>query len=67
MRAAQGQVAVRHELDGLLTPSRDIWDAIVQDEIRTVLREPVPEREKVLALVEIVERERQRGCVGEER
>lgn len=54
-------------LNGLLTPSRDLWESIILEEIRDVLDSPeCSVEDQARILLALVERERTRH-IGEER
>lgn len=69
MRATHGQVVVAKEPDPfrtLLTPSRDVWQAVLLGEIEDVLGQPgATDRQKAVELLGIVTRERDRHMAEE--
>lgn len=55
-------------LDGLLTPSRDLWYSVVEGEVRDLLeRHDMNIDQKTREFMRLMEREQRRGSVGEER
>lgn len=56
-----------HPLDGLITPSRDVWETLVRSEVEDILGQPGYSRAEMVEELMVLVRREQGRKVAEER